>query len=199
MTTTLRPATPADASGIHAIYAPIVETDHASFEFEPPTTSEMAARIAKTVSRYPWLVAEDDERDGRILGYAYGTEHRGRIGYRWSVEVSVYVTPSAQGRRLGTALYTALFEILEAQGFVNLFAGIALPNRGSVALHEGLGFVPIGRFPSIGWKAGRWWDTGWYHRQIGELAAAPEAPVPFPELSDGVVADALARGVTELA
>jgi phosphinothricin acetyltransferase len=194
----LRPVTPADAPGIHAIYAPIVESDHASFEFEPPSVVEMAARISKTISRYPWLAAVDDDQDGRIVGYAYGTEHRGRIGYRWSVEVSVYVSPEAQGKGLGTALYTALFEILEAQGFVNLFAGIALPNPGSVALHEGLGFAPIGRFPSIGWKAGRWWDTGWYHRRIGALAPQPGPPVAFPELPAELVVTALARGSATL-
>ena len=192
---TLRLATPADAPGIRAIYAPVVEHGYASFEAEPPTSDDMAGRIEQVLLRYPWLVAEEH---GAILGYAYATPHRGRAGYRWAAEVSVYVAPEAHRRGVGRALYTALFLLLEAQGLVNLYAGIALPNAASVGLHEAMGFVPVARYPAIGFKAGAWRDTGWWHLRINPLDSDPVPPVDLPRLGPEVVGAALERGAARL-
>ncbi|MBX3373939.1 MAG: hypothetical protein KF817_08890 [Phycisphaeraceae bacterium] len=46
------------------------------------------------------------------------------------------------------------------------YAGITIPNPPSVALHEHAGFVPIGVFPAVGWKSGRWHDVAWFHRRL---------------------------------
>jgi L-amino acid N-acyltransferase YncA len=58
----IRPATPADAPAVLAIYAPVVTDTAISFETEPPTVDEMRARIEATLRHYPWLVALDDRR-----------------------------------------------------------------------------------------------------------------------------------------
>ena len=80
--------------------------------------------------------------DGLVVGYAYAGEHRARAGYRWSVDISVYVDPAWHGRGIGRALYGELLPILRRQGFVNVYAGIGLPNPASVGLHESLGMTP---------------------------------------------------------
>jgi phosphinothricin acetyltransferase len=46
------------------------------------------------------------------------------------------------------------------------FAGIALPNPGSVALHELMGFTPVGIYREVGFKFGRWHDVGWWQRVL---------------------------------
>lgn len=191
MARALRPATPADAPGVAAVYAPVVRDGHASFETTPPSRAEMAQRIARTLERYPWLVCE---AEGRVRGYAYAGPHRDRAGYRWSAEVSVYVAPEMQRQGVGRALYAALLALLRAQGLVNVYAGVALPNAPSVALHEALGFRQIARYPGVGFKAGAWRDTGWWHRRLNPLAPHPAPPVPYPALDDGTVAAALAEG-----
>ena len=84
----IRLATPADAIAIRAIYAPVVRSTPISFELEPPTAEEMAARITAVLPAYPWLVLTD--RSG-VTGYAYGRQFQVRPAYRWSVETSVYV------------------------------------------------------------------------------------------------------------
>jgi phosphinothricin acetyltransferase len=53
-------------------------------------------------------------------------------------------------------------------------AGIALPNPGSVGLHESLGFRPVGVFRRVGWKDGAWHDVGWWQLPLGDPAAPPE-------------------------
>eukprot|EP01094_Clydonella_sp_ATCC50884_P025333 TRINITY_DN6617_c0_g1_i1.p1 TRINITY_DN6617_c0_g1~~TRINITY_DN6617_c0_g1_i1.p1 ORF type:complete len:204 (+),score=42.47 TRINITY_DN6617_c0_g1_i1:116-727(+) len=194
-TATLRLATSNDAPGIHAIYAPIVEHSYTSFEATPPSPDEMAARIEAVLERYPWLVAE---HRGRLLGYAYATPHRGRAGYRWSAEVSVYVAADAQRRGVGRALYAALVALLQAQRVVNLYAGIALPNAASVGLHEALGFVPIARYPKVGYKAGAWHDTGWWHRSINAHDAEPSPPLALSDLDPLRITEALQAGAALL-
>lgn len=60
-------------------------------------------------------------------------------------------------------------------------AGIALPNPASVALHESLGFRPVGVYRSIGFKLGRWWDVGWWQLALGPADAddgPPQEPRP---------------------
>ena len=159
----IRPACDADAAPLLAIYAPFVEHTTISFEERPPSVEEFAARIRKSLSAWAWLVAE---RDDAMLGYAYATSHRERAAYRWSVEVSAYVDPRFQRRGIAAALYTALFEALVARGYCNAFAGIALPNDASIALHRRVGFEPIGVFRSIGWKFAAWHDVAWFQRRL---------------------------------
>ena len=159
----IRQATESDAPTLLAIYRPFVETSVVSFETVTPTVDEFAARIAKIVAGWQWLVAE---RDGRCAGYAYGGLHRERAAYRWSAEVSAYVHPDCQRQGVGRALYAKLFDDLARKGYCSAFAGITLPNDGSVALHRRVGFEPIGVFKSVGRKFGKWHDVAWYQRTL---------------------------------
>lgn len=153
--------TTADAPDIHAIYAPIVRDTPISFETEPPTVAEIERRITATLPRYPYVVAESD---GRFAGYAYASEHRARLAYQTSADVTVYVAPQMRGRGIGRALYEALLPDLAGRGFHLATAGITLPNAASVALHEAVGFTKAGVFTEVGYKLGAFHDVGWWQR-----------------------------------
>ena len=129
MSEVIRLATTDDAAAIASIYAPFCTSSIISFEEVAPTPEEMAGRIAKTLTRYPYLVLDDA---GTIAGYAYASSHRERAAYRWTVEVTVYVHPEYQRRGVGRALYTALLLLLTRQGFHLAVGGITLPNPVSV-------------------------------------------------------------------
>jgi phosphinothricin acetyltransferase len=161
----LRPAVPEDAEALLAIYRPFVEGTAVSFETVPPSVEDFARRIEKALRGWTWLVAVEA---GRPIGYAYGSSHRERAAYRWSVEVSAYVDAGFQKRGVGRALYTALLADLTAQGFCNAYAGITLPNDGSVALHRAMEFEPIGVFTAVGRKFGLWHDVSWWRRPLRE-------------------------------
>ncbi len=174
---TIRTAVPErDAAACVAIYAPHVEAGATSFEEEPPSPAEFAERIAAMAAIYPWLVAE---QDGDVVGYAYACPHRSRPAYRWAVEVSVYVGTDRHRRGHGRALYAELIERLRRQRFQVACAGITLPNEASVALHESLGFVAVGVYRRIGWKAGAWRDVGWWQLELEPAGDGPPAePLP---------------------
>ena len=177
--TTVRIAQVSDAQAIQAIYAPMVESTTISFELEPPSVEEMAMRIESTLLTYPYLVAV---RDGQVIGYAYASQHRAREAYRWSVDVTVYISPEAHRSGVGRALYDVLLPTLKKQSFHAAYAGIALPNDGSVGLHEALGFAHIGTYPEVGFKHGAWRDVG-YWRIALDSTNPPKLPVLFSEIS----------------
>jgi L-amino acid N-acyltransferase YncA len=193
MPATLRLATPDDAPGMLAIYGPIIRDTATSFETDVPTVTEFAERLSDTLPHRPWFVAVDGEQ---VLGYTYAGSHRARATYGWSVEPSIYVSPKAQRRGVARALYTALFAALRAQGFANAYAGITLPNTGSVALHERFGFVPVGVYPRIGFKHGQWHDVGWWRLDLApDRTGAPEPPQPLLTIvRNGRLDAALAEG-----
>ncbi len=184
----IRFARPADAAAIAEIYAPAVRDESISFELIPPEPDEMARRVSEVQQRYPWLVCE---LHGAVVGYAYAGVHRARPAYRWSVETAIYTRADARRRGVGRALYAALLSLLRQQGYVNAFAGITLPNPGSVRLHEAVGFEPFAVFRRIGFKFGAWHDVGWWSLTLAPHPADPGEPKRIEELSPNDVGAAL--------
>ncbi|HHP7239708.1 arsinothricin resistance N-acetyltransferase ArsN1 family B [Longibacter sp.] len=187
----IRPVEQEDAGDVAAIYRPIVEETPISFEAEAPSPDAMRSRMLDTAKDRPWLVCDLGDQ---IAGYAYATPHRSRGAYRWSVDSSIYVGKAFRRRGVARALYTALFGVLRAQGYVNVFAGVTLPNPASVALHESMGFQPVGVYRRVGYKQGAWHDVGWWQRALQDVQAPGEI-VAFDEMSSRpLVRDALQSG-----
>jgi len=173
----VRSSVESDLPAIAAIYAHAVLHGTASFELDPPDEAEMARRrTAILEGGYPYLVAE---RDGEILGYAYAGAYRTRPAYRSTVEDSVYVAPSAQGRGVGRGLLKALIGECEARDFRLMVAVIGdEESKGSIALHRSLGFEPVGILKGIGYKHGRWLSTVLMQRPLGRgMAEPPTRPI----------------------
>lgn len=168
---TLRQARRDDASALLAIYAPIVEQTTISFEEQVPSAAVFADRIEAALTGHQWLVAQAGDA---VVGYAYGTAHRARAAYRYSVETSVYVAPYMQGSGVARRLYLQLFEDLAALGYFHAFAGITMPNEPSVAFHRATGFSAIGTFPRVGYKQGNWHDVSWWQRPLRDGAPTAE-------------------------
>lgn len=178
MAASIRLAQDDDAPAIAEIYRPSVDLSAASFETESPDAREMKRRLAHTMPQHPWLVCEIPGPStslgaSGVVGYAYASKHYERAAYRWSVNVSVYVAADCRRLGVGRGLYTSLFAILAAQGYVNAYAGITLPNPGSVRLHEALGFEQLAVYRNVGHKLGAWHDVGWW-----QLALNPRDPEP---------------------
>ena len=155
-----------DVAAIAAIYGHHVLHGVASFEEVPPPEEEMARRRAEIVARdLPYFVAE---RGGKIVGYSYAGPYRPRIGYRFSLEDSIYIDPGEVGRGIGRALLARVIERSSELGYRQMIAVIGgsetLP---SIRLHTALGFAHIGLFPGVGFKFGRWIDSVYMQRALG--------------------------------
>jgi L-amino acid N-acyltransferase YncA len=168
----IRPSRDDDIAAITAIYGHHVLHGVASFEEVPPSEAEMARRRGELVARgFPYFVAE---RVGRVVGYCYSGPYRARIGYRFSVEDSIYIDASEVGRGIGRALLAEIIERSTELGYRQMIAVIGgsetLP---SINLHKALGFTHVGVFTGIGFKFGRWIDSVYMQRALGPGDTAP--------------------------
>lgn len=173
----VRPATLADAPACAAIYGHHVLHGTATFETDPPSDAEMAARMAKVLNaESPWLVAVDG--GGNVLAYAYAAQFRDRPAYRFACEDSIYVAEKARGRGVGTALLADLLTAAEEAGYLQMLAVIGGAEPASRAVHAHAGFVETGRMRSVGRKHGQWLDTLYMQRALGAGDSQPPEREP---------------------
>jgi L-amino acid N-acyltransferase YncA len=172
----IRCVRPDDAEGIAAIYAPFVINSAVSFEVQAPSPDEVAARITEIGATYPWLVVDDGDS---IAGYAYASRHSTRAAYQWAADVTVYLDEGYHRRGIGKRLYRALFSLLRQQGFRSLYAGITLPNDGSIGLHRAMGMSEVGIYKNVGFKLGQWRDVIWFGISFEDDQPPMRPPTPF--------------------
>jgi len=114
---------------------------------------------------FPYLAAE---QDGRVLGYGYANAYRPRPAYRWTVEDSIYLAPSAHRQGIGRLLLEQLIATTTELGFRQMVAVIGDSGQTpSIALHRACGFVHAGVLRSVGFKGGRWLDGVLMQRTLG--------------------------------
>lgn len=177
---TIRMANPADAQALLNIYAPYVINTAITFEYDVPSVEEFASRIAHTLEKYPYLIAEEG---GNILGYAYASPFHDRPAYDWAVETSIYVDQNIKHRGIGRKLHDALESTLREQGILNMNACIAYPpeedehlDKNSVEFHAHMGYRLVGEFYKCGYKFNRWYNMVWMEKLIGEHLSDQKPP-----------------------
>ena len=163
-----------DYAGMLAVYAPSVINTSITFDYEVPSLQEFTERINKISTHYPCLVCETG---GVVVGYAYGSMHRFKTAYQWSTESTIYVDEKFHGLGVARVLYDALLSVLELQGFINVYAGVTLPNPKSEKFHLAMGFAEIAVFDKIGYKLGKWHDLKFFEMYLKEHPAQPVPPV----------------------
>jgi L-amino acid N-acyltransferase YncA len=145
-----------DAEALRAIYNVEVETSTVTFDLVPRSSSEQRAWLAARSGAHTALVAADGEE---IIGFAALSPYKERPAYSTSVEDSVYVHRSHQGKGVGNVLLGALLETAQASGFHAVFARIVGGHEASIGLHAAHGFEVIGTEREVGRKFGKWLDV----------------------------------------
>jgi len=161
----IRPAQETDLPRLTEIYNYYIRETAITFEVEPYSVEQRRPWLAQfgATGCYRILVAE---REGSAVGWANSQRFRERAAYAPTIESSIYLDPAARGQRIGTKLYEALFELLRAEDLHRAIGGITLPNEASVALHRKLGFTPVGVMREVGRKFDRFWDVGWFQKEL---------------------------------
>lgn len=162
----VRPAVVADLEAINEIFNRYVLEAHYTFDVEPWSMATRRERFSHYAEqgRYRLLVAS---MEGRVAGYACSSRLRPKAGYDTSVVTSVYLAAEATGKGAGSRLYSELFDSLKGEDVHRAYAGIALPNPASIALHERFGFKRVALFTEQGRKFERCWDVTWFEKALG--------------------------------
>jgi len=162
----IRPGEAGDLNRLVEIYNYYVTETHTTFDtdaFAVGARTQWFTQFSET-GPYRLLVAE---ADGDILGYATSTVFKPRTAYNTSVESTVYVDSGHQGKGVGTQLYSQLIdELVREESVHRVYGGVALPNPGSVVLHEKLGFKRVGSYHEVGFKFDKYWDVDWFEKDV---------------------------------
>jgi len=162
---TIRHARPGDASGIAAVWNPVIRDTLATFTDRERSAGEVAALMRERAEAgHPWLVAEGEDR--AVIGFSTCAQFRAGPGYAHTLEHTILIRPEATGRGVGSALIGALAEAAAARGARSLIGGISAENPRAIAFHGRRGFAVVGRIPDAGRKFGRWLDLVLMQRRL---------------------------------
>jgi len=153
-----------DIEAITSIYNHYINNTVVSFEEELVSIDKMSRRVAQVQAlNYPWLVAEENKKIG---GYAYADLWHTRSAYKHTVLVTIYLDPGFTGKGWGLKISKTLFDNIKACEVPSVIAGISLPNRSSVPLHEKMGLKKVAHFSEVGYKFGQWVDVVYWQGQL---------------------------------
>lgn len=150
----LRAFSPDDIPQMTAIYAHYVVNSTVTFDTEPPNEKQMAEKFSAMVAMgHPVIVATEGDK---LLGYAYASTYRPRYAYRFTCEDTLYLSPDATGKGIGSRLLERLITEARASGFKQMIGVIEAGAAHSIALHEKFGFEIVARHKDLGFKFERW-------------------------------------------
>ena len=154
---TLRPATLADAEAIRTVYNAEVLGQTSTFDLIPRSLDDQERWLAARSGAFSAIVAVDG--DGGVIGFASLSPYKDRAAYNTTVEDSIYVDRTVNGRGVGTILLTRLVEVARESGFHAVMARIEASGTASRALHAKCGFELVGVERQVGRKFNRWLDV----------------------------------------
>lgn len=152
----------ADWKQVSEIYQEGLNTGNASFETNVPNWSEWNNGHLKDCR----VIAEINSR---IVGWSALSTVSSRCVYGGVTEVSIYVSSNFSGQKIGTKLLERLIAESENKGIWTLQAGIFPENKGSILIHERLGFRKVGYREKIGKMKGVWRDTILLERRSNKI------------------------------
>lgn len=160
-----------DAKDILEIYEPYILNTTITFEYHKIPLSVFQQRMKVIMKQFPWLVYEEK---GKILGYAYASSFHEREAFAWDCEASIYIKQDCKKKGIGSRLYQVLFDLIQKQGYYNIYALIAMPNPDSVSFHKKHGFQVDGIHKKTGYKFGQWIDLMMLSKRIGDFQMEPK-------------------------
>ena len=152
----IRLARISDAESIMEIYNDEVTSGTATFDLTPRSLQEQKDWLSERSGVHVVLIAESERE---VIGFGSLSRYQTRPAYSTTVENSVYVRPSDQGKGVGLALLDALIKKAAEHGFHTIIARISAESQGSIATHKKAGFNEVGREIETGRKFGRWLDV----------------------------------------
>lgn len=161
----IRNGTESDLPEITEIYNYYVVNTAVTFDIDRVSTAGKKAWLARFDIKGPYrlLVAL---LKGEVVGFASSSTFRDKPAYETSVETSVYVAHGHHRKGVGSLLYSELFESIKGEDLHRAYAGVALPNPASVALHRKFGFRSLGIYREVGRKWDRYWDVEWFEKEL---------------------------------
>lgn len=162
----IREANQTDLKDVMDIYNYYILNSVITFDTDEQKLAEWKAKYTYIKGlELPFLVAISPA--GQLLGYGFFTPWRQKAAYRKTVETTIYLKPSAIGKRTGTKLMKELLASGKKAGVREVISVISdVGAEASVALHKRAGFKEQGRLAKVGYKLGKNLGTIIFQRSL---------------------------------
>lgn len=160
----IRPMEEKDLQEVNEIYNDAILNTTALYKVETETLEQRKEWFyQKRQQGDPMFVFEVD---GKVAGFVTYSQFRPYIGYKYSVEHSVYVHKDFHRLGIGTKLMKYIIEVARNNQIKTMVGVIDSDNHGSIVAHEKLGFYFAGRLKDVGYKFGRWLSIVYYQLDL---------------------------------
>ena len=153
----VRKATQSDLSSILEIVNHAIANTTAIYDYDARTLEQQRIIFEmKKANGFPIFVLEVENQ---ILGFGTYDTFRTKIGYRFTVEHSVYVKDGFAGKGIGALLLQKLIDTAKEEKYHIMLGVIDASNENSIKFHERFGFQSMGILKEVGFKFDRWLDA----------------------------------------
>jgi phosphinothricin acetyltransferase len=154
---TIRQAAASDLPAILEIVNHDILHTTAIYDYEPRSLAEQTVIFqTKNEKGFPLYVVESE---GEIVGFGTYDSFRTKIGYRFTIEHSVYVKNGFGGKGIGALLLQKIIDTARQQNYHIMIGVIDASNENSIKFHERFGFQSMGILKEVGFKFDRWLDA----------------------------------------
>ena len=143
----------------HKIYNYYIVNSYSNFEEKKLTFNQFHSNYKNIIkNKLPYLVALSEKK---VVGLAYLNKFREKSGYRFAFENTIYIHDKHTRKRIGYKLLKELLYISKNHKNIKLIVAVigSIDSKGSLKLHEKLGFKKTGILKKIGFKNNKWIDS----------------------------------------
>ena len=143
----------------HKIYNYYIINSYSNFEEKKLTFSQFRSNYKNiNKNKLPYLIALSEKK---VVGLAYLNKFREKSGYRFAFENTIYVHNQHTNRGIGYKLLKELLYVSKNNENIKLIIAVigSIDSKGSLKLHEKLGFKKTGVLKKIGFKNNKWIDS----------------------------------------
>ena len=135
-----------------------------TLEEDSLTLDEFKERCKSIKSKYPYIVAENNE--GNVIGYAYLSPFITRSAFRITADLSIYVSSKHTNEHIGGLLLSKIEELALKNGITNIISIVTSTNETSKSFHEKNGFILEGVIHDVAIKFGEVLSVNYYRKHL---------------------------------
>ena len=150
----------------HKIYNHYIINSYSNFEEKKLNFNEFHNNYKNIIkNKLPYLIALSEKK---VVGLAYLNRFREKSGYRFAFENTIYIHDKHIRQGIGYKLLKELLNVSKKNKNIKLIVAVigSIDSKGSLKLHEKLGFKKTGVLKKIGFKNNKWIDSIFLQKNI---------------------------------
>ena len=150
----------------HEIYNYYIVNSYSNFEEKKLTFNQFHNNYKNIIkNKLPYLVALNETK---VVGLAYLNKFREKSGYKFAFENTIYIHDKHTRQGIGYKLLKELLYVSKSHKNIKLIVAVigSIDSKGSIKLHEKLGFKKTGVLKKIGFKNNKWIDAIFLQKKL---------------------------------